>query len=352
MNNLLELKDLLVKNGKSLGAAAVIGAALAAGGSLLMKNVYTADAKLMVPTSSNSTLNGLVASIAGSANPMRNPADTYIGLLRSRTVLDAVIESQRLSEAWGAASKDDLRDRLSSSTKAYLGKDNLIHVEVTTPNPETSRDLANAMAQALLSGSSRLGITEASARRAFLEEQLAKVSRELQQAEENLKAVRNKTGILNLQSDAQADYTAAASLEARIAAKEGQLAGLKQSATSNNPDVVQAQAELDVLKARYNQLREPKLNGQSENAAEFMKAFRAVKLQEATQDNLAKLLEQAKVEESRSFAPLQLVDAADTPMNKSGPKRSVITLLGGLTFLLIQLLRVAMKQPAVRKEPV
>lgn len=261
MNNLLELKDLLVKNGKSLGAAAVIGAALAAGGSLLMKNVYTADAKLMVPTSSNSTLNGLVASIAGGANPMRNPADTYIGLLRSRTVLDAVIESQKLSEAWGAASKDDLRDRLSSSTKAYLGKDNLIHVEVTTPNPETSRDLANAMAQALLSGSSRLGITEASARRAFLEEQLAKVSRELQQAEENLKAVRNKTGILNLQSDAQADYTAAASLEARIAAKEGLLAGLKQSATSNNPDVVQAQAELDVLKARYNQLREFEFRG-------------------------------------------------------------------------------------------
>lgn len=350
MNNLLELKDLLIKNGKSLGIAALVGAGLAAGGSLLMKNVYTADTKLMVPTSANSSLNGLVASISsGGANPAKNPADLYIGLLRSRSVLDSVIATQDLKKTWGA-SQDDLRDRLSSATKAYVGKDSLIHVEVTTPNPQEARDLANAMSTALLEGSAKLGITEAGARRVFLEKQLEKVGGELQKAEAELRAVQEKTGIMNLQSNVQADLSASVTLEARIGVKEGQLAALKQSATSSNPVVIEAQAELDALKAKYSQLREPKLNNQSENATEFNRAFRAVKVQEAMQDNLSKLLEQAKVEEARSFAPLQLVDAADVPTNKSGPKRSVITLLGGLTFLLVQLLRIALRQPAGRKE--
>lgn len=348
MNNLLELKDLLVKNGKSLGVATLLGATLAGGGSLLMTNVYTADTKLLVPTSANSSLNGLVANLSGTANPAKNPADLYIGLVRSRGVLDSVISAHDLKTAWGTDMQDDLRDRLSGSTKAYLGKDNLIHIEVTTPDPKASRDLANAMAKALLDNSSSLGITEAGARRVFLESQLAKVTAELHKAEANLRVVQEKTGIMSLQSDVQADLSASVSLEARIGVKEGQIAALKQSATASNPMVMEAQAELDALKAKYNQLREPKLSNQSERAVEFNHAYRAVKLQESTQDNLAKLLEQAKVEEARSFAPLQLVDSADVPSRKSGPKRSVIALLGGLTFLLVQLLRVALRQPAAR----
>ena len=94
---------------------------------------------------------GALSGLAGAAGlNVRNPADTYVALIKSRTVADRLIERFDLMIGYEQKLRQDARMALEGATKVSLGKDGLI------------------------------AITEAQQRRVFFEKQL-------QQAQENLK---------------------------------------------------------------------------------------------------------------------------------------------------------------------
>lgn len=335
MNNLFELKTLLGSHRKILGASFLMGTLAAAGVSLTMKNVYTADAKLMAPVSQGSGLGGLLAGLAMDAgSPLKNPNDLYIGLLRSRIVTDKVIQQHDLQKSWAAGSMDDVRDRLSGAIKGVAGKDGLIRIEVTSTEPKEAALLANSLSEALMDAASTIGVTEASSRRKFLDRQVKQTQADLERAELSLRKVQERTGIMNIQLDMQADMATAVALEGRLAAQEASLASLMQYSADGNAQVLQAKAEIKALKDRVAKLRNPELSNLGEHGAEYLHAYREARTMEAKLTALTKFLEEAKLDEARTYAPLQWVDPAVEPTNKSGPKRSIITLFGGFLSLL------------------
>ena len=94
--------------------------------------------------------------------------------------------------------------------------------------------MANGYVDQFRDLSSHLAISEASQRRLFFEQQLESAKNNLANAEESLKATEQKTGLIQLDSQARALIESAAQLRAQVAAKEVQIKSLETFATNEN----------------------------------------------------------------------------------------------------------------------
>lgn len=343
------LIPVLTRNAKLLGAITLTGTLVSAAGSLVMPNLYTADARVLIPQqpSVSAMLAGqanALAALSGASNPLKNPNDIYVGMLRSRNVLDGVIKKESLQQAFKQDLIDDTRERLSGATQVTAGKDNLVLIEVTDSDPKRAMHIANTYVEELTRLTTELGVTEAQSRRKFIETQVAKTKKALTQAEEQLRAVQEKVGMTDVTLDAQADISTAAALEGRIAAKQAEIASQRQVAADGNPQLQQSLAELSALRASVAKLRQPSLSGVASKGLDYVRALRDVKYQEALYEGLAKQLELAHIDESREVSSVQVVDAAVEPLKKSGPRRTLLTVLGSLVSLLLGLGVVAFRE--------
>jgi capsule polysaccharide export protein KpsE/RkpR len=84
----------------------------------------------------------------------------------------------------------------------------------------------------------RLAVSEAQQRRVFYEQQLKDTKEHLIKAEQDLRRVQEKSGVIVLDKQAEALIGGAAQLRALIAEREVQLKVLRTGATEQNPDVM------------------------------------------------------------------------------------------------------------------
>jgi len=321
--------------------------------SLLLPKRYTASVSLL-PPQQNSSMGAAIASqlanlggmaaIAGGSLGLKNPNDMYVAVLKSRTVEDAMVQRFDLMKEYHERYLSDARKAFESrATVDGSGKDGLIHIAVEDRDPNRAAELANGYVEQFRKLSEHLAITEASQRRLFFEKQLEQSKDSLASAEEALKITQQKTGLIQLDSQARALIESAASLRGMIAAKEVQIRSMRTFATGENSQLVQAQQELDGLRAQL-----AKLGGSEEGAdaalmvpkgrvpeagLEYMRKLRDVKYHETIFEILARQFEIAKLDEAKQGALIQVVDSAVPPDKRSFPKRGLIVIgatLGGL----------------------
>jgi tyrosine-protein kinase Etk/Wzc len=342
--SLLELLTIIAERKRTVlwitGLFAIVSIVI----SLLLPKWYTATVTLL-PPQQNSSLSaamasqlgnlGGLASLAGGSLGLKNPNDMFVGMLKSRTVEDAMIQKFGLMQEYHQRYLSDARKVFEHHvTVDGSGKDALIHISVEARDPNRAAELANSYVDQFRKLSEHLAITEASQRRLFFEQQLEQAKDSLANAEESLKETEQKTGLIQLDSQARALIESAAGLRAQIAAKEVQIQSLRTYATSENAQLVQAEQELEGLRAQL-----AKLGGSEEGAdegllvprgkvpgagLEYVRKLRDVKYYETIFDILARQFEAAKLDEAKQGAVVQVVDAAIPPDKKSSPKRSLI----------------------------
>jgi tyrosine-protein kinase Etk/Wzc len=124
----------------------------------------------------------------------------------------------------------------------------VITVEVDDEAPQFAADLANGHSAELMKVLSRLAVSEAQQRRVFYEQQLKDTKEHLINAEQGLRGVQEKSGVIVLDKQAEALIGGAAQLRALIAEREVQLKVLRTGATEQNPDVMRLNSELRALR--------------------------------------------------------------------------------------------------------
>ncbi|HEX3437787.1 MAG TPA: Wzz/FepE/Etk N-terminal domain-containing protein [Pseudacidobacterium sp.] len=322
--------------------------------SLLLPKKYTAETTVLPPQQNSSLASsvmsqlgnlGSLGALAGSSMGLKNPNDMYVAMFKSRTVEDAMIRRFNLMAEYKQKYMSTARRAFESQFTVEAGtKDNLIHISVQDRDPKRAAEMANAYVEEYRELSQHLAIGEAGQRRLFFEQQLAQAKDNLANAEEALKETQQKTGMIELSSQARALIETAASLRAQIAAKEVQLQAMKTYATNENADVIQAQKELEGLKAQLAQfggtedesagLIVPK--GKVPQAGiEYVRKVRDVKYYETIFEILARQFELAKLDEAKEGALIQVVDPAVVPDYKSFPKRGLITIIAAFVGLVI-----------------
>jgi len=332
--------DLLIfaaKHKKKIISAALVTAVLAAGLSLLMPNIYQASTRLLPPQQTQSSAAALLSQLGGIAGAaagvagMKNPSDLYIGMLKSRTVADRLVEKFDLRKVYGTNSIELARKKLISNTTFTSGKDGLILVEVEDTDKKRVTQLANGYVAELFGLMKTLAVTDASQRRLFYEGQLEATKDKLSKAEIALKSTMDSHGVVSVDAESRAMLETAARLKAQTAAKEIQLRAMSAFVTTNNVEYRRVEEELAGLRAELSKLENGRgvdLERDKPAGLENIKLLRDLKYQQMLYEVLAKQYEVARIDEAKDPSVIQVLDVAVEPERKFKPKRSIITLVG------------------------
>lgn len=319
---------------------------------LILPNKYTAKTTLLPPTQGQSAssllmgqMGGLLAGLAGGGKDLlKNPADTYIGLLKSQTVSDELINHFDLMKVYGKRHIEDARKRLASNSDIGTSKQGLIEISVSDKDRKRAADLANGYVDVLREMNQHLAITEAAQRRLFFEKQLLAAKENLANAEVALRQTMEKTGILQIESETKSIIESVASLRAQIAAKEVQIQSMQVYATGDNPAIRVLEQQRMALQDQLAKLTNGKGNADDldipskhipEAGLEYVRRFRDTKYYEAMYELIAKQYEAARLDEAREGAIVQVVDTATVPGLKSSPERALIIVVVFFSSLLI-----------------
>jgi len=332
--SLLDLALTLAKHKKLILGLPFLTAVLAAIWTLFMANIYMANTQILPPQqqqSSVSAMLGQLGAFSGMANAagIKNPNDTYVAMLKSRTLQDQVIKRFKLQSVYETDSPETTRKQLTAATKITSGKDGLITVEVTDKNPERAAMLANGYVDALQQMTRFFAVTEASQRRLFFEKQLLQAKQSLSDAEVALKQLQEKTGVIQLDEQAKVIIETAAALRGQIAMKEVELGAMRTFVTGNNPDYIRTQQVLAGLRGQLTKVETGSVstNKVPETGLEYIRKVRDLKYAETIYEMLAKQFEAAKIDEAKESSVIQVLDKALEPEKKSKPKRLIIVLL-------------------------
>ena len=339
---------------------AVVAAAI----SLLLPNVYTGTARILPPQQQSAAVAllaqlGSLGGLLGAGT--KNPSELYVGMLKSRTIADAVIERFKLKDAYKEDTLVETRKALSRVTDIDIGKESIITVSVEDEDPKRAAAMANAYIEELDKLTQNLAVSEAGQRRLFFERQLKTAKNDLAEAETNLRKTQESSGLIQPEEQARAIITAIATVKAQVIAKEVEVASMRAFATGDNPDYIRAQQqlaglrkELSALQRKHNIAVDGEVILPTGNipaaGLDYIRRLRDVKYQETLFELLAKQYELAKIDEAKDAALIQVVDRAIAPDKKSKPRRALITILAGFGAFVVALLVALAREAAARAE--
>lgn len=311
---------------------------------LILDPIYTARASLLPPGSQQQSGSaaalaalGALGGLAGGLGA-KTPDELYVALLKSDSVLHALDQRFELRKRYEISTYETLRKEISKYIRVSSDKKSgLISVEVDDKEAKFAAELANAHAVELTKVLGRLAVSEAQQRRIFFEQQLSATKERLIQAEQDLRKVQERSGVIVLDKQAEALIGGAALVRAQISEREVQYKVLRNVATEQNPDVQRLLSELRALRselARMESNQAPAIGGAldlpvgkiPEAAIDYVRARRELKLQETLLEAMLRQFEAAKLDEAREGPALQTVDIAQPPDRKSKPARALIVL--------------------------
>ncbi|TAN40743.1 MAG: lipopolysaccharide biosynthesis protein [Nitrospirae bacterium] len=353
--NILDHVTVLLKRKGFIAGITVACVVIAAIAGFVLPPTYRAETRILPPQQNSSALSAYLLSqlnspvlASGALGMKSSPVGLYTGMLRSRVVLDRIIDRFSLVSVYKKKYREDARKCLSSALKVQDDrKSGIIAVRVEDRDAKRSADMANAFVEELKVLAQSLAVSEASQRRLFLEGQIKSTQENLKRSEEAMKGFLERTGTVRIEEQAKVLIEAVARLRAEISAKEVQLRVLKSYSTSRNPDVQKIEEEVKGMREQLARL-DTKSSGAADNSlsmgklagagVEYAGKLRELKFNEALYEQLVKHFEAARLDEARDGALIQVIDNAVTPEKRIRPKRLLliaIAAVAGFFFAII-----------------
>src|ERR1700719_3456193 len=139
--DVLDLLIVLSRGRRTIALVTALAVILVLVAAFLMRATYTSTAVILPPVQQQSVQSaflgqlGSLASLGGAGGLLKSPADMYVGILKSRTIADFVIEREHLASVYKTKTEVATRMSLDAHTKLTAGKDNLIDIEVADHDP-------------------------------------------------------------------------------------------------------------------------------------------------------------------------------------------------------------------------
>lgn len=375
-SNSIEKWQLLWDNRGLLYRSGLIGLAVSIVIVFLIPVRYTTTSRLMPPDQASQGIASMVAALGkgGSSDlssigsellGVKTSGDLFVGVLKSETVQNALVNKFDLRRVYGEKSWQDARKKLEDRTDVTTDrKSGIITIKVSDHN----RDRAAALGREYVEQLNRVVITldtsSAHRERVFLETRLKEVQQDLEKAEKDFGEFASKNTALDVKEQGRAMIGAAGELEGELIAAETELEGLRQIYTSNNVRVRSLEARIAEYKRQLQKMggQAGGTNGQAgENTPDgsqnsdvvppirqlpilgvtWSDLYRKTKVEETIFEILTKQYEMARVEEAREVPSIKVLDVAAVPERKSFPPRIVLIIVGtmlavaGASFWLI-----------------
>lgn len=315
--------------------------------SFMMPSKYRAETRILPPPQSCAGISGQMLSGVGDISKgfgamfgLNTSNDICVGILKSRTISDRIIDKFGLIELYETEYREEAREELDDSVSIETGEGDIISISVEDESSERAAKMANTFVEELQKLSQTIAVTEASQRRRFFENQFKRVKEDLIKAEEILQSFQEKTGAVKMDEQAAAIIEFISKLKALIVAKQVELDVIKTYTTSRNSDRQKVEEELKGLKGELK-----KLEGKSGNnpdsliptgkipeiGVEYIRKLREVKYNQTLFELMVKQYEIANMDEARKSTGIQVIDKALPPDKPVKSKRTLM--VAGAAFI-------------------
>ncbi|MBW7956518.1 MAG: lipopolysaccharide biosynthesis protein [Deltaproteobacteria bacterium] len=325
---------------KMIGAVTASAFIIAIIASLLLPKQFASTASIMPPQDDSllGSMAGLsqvpgVAALSGSFLGLKSPSDLWVGILKSQSVSDPVIERFGLRELYGRKTLEETRLALTKRVRIEKSKEEIISIKVFDRSPERAAQMANAFVEELDRVLGRSAMTSGQRMRAFSEKRLKEARQELERIEAELRAFQEKHKTVNLDSQSKAIIEAIGTVKGELMAKEVELTTLLSFATEENPMAGVLKAEVEGLRGKLRELETGRPAARdifipTDNipgiSFKYANLLRDAKVQQTLFELLTQQYEIARIQEAKDSPTVQVLDIAKPSDKKARPKRALI----------------------------
>jgi len=226
---------------------------------------------------------------------------------------------------------DDMFKTMSQIVDCSKDKDGLITISAETKSATFSAQIVEAYLDVLNKFSKGPG----KQKRLFIESQLAKISRELEDAEQRFKAFQDKNKLVSIDQESKGIIDQLIKLESERVGSDITLKmqqGLLK-ASGNLPELVKIESQKVSEEARQEALIkaiaeiEKKLAEVPSLSLDFSHLTRELGVKTKVFGTLTEQLEMAKIAEAEEGSQFEIIDHARVPDRKSKPSRAVIVIM-------------------------
>ncbi len=350
--DLIKVAAAYISQWRLFAASFVVVAAVSVLYVFSLKSQYVATATFL-PQSSTS-LSDPYSSIFAP----RSPGDVFVGLLRSRSVQDDVVDRANLLFALQTTSYETARSAVAGKASFSVGGDGIVQISIRDGNAQQAAVLANDYLDALQHLNDSMAQQQNREMQAFFQSQLSQEKADLDTAETNLEATQKKTGLIQPETQTQIGLNAIAGVRSQITNLQVQLASLLQSETDANPNVQRLRSEIAQLQAQERTLESgsgsspvgaaPPAGQLPQNNLDFTRAQREVQYHNQLVNALSAQYGSAHLDEHLSRPAFQIIDRAVVPEHKSWPPRKNFVIVAVAFALFAALVVVTLRLLALR----
>lgn len=348
---LLDLASMVWRRRRLVFVVCAAAGILTFGMSKLMPKVYESTATLVAPKegSGSSLLSGIAASgliqqvpgLSIPSLPSFTPnRDLLVGVLKSRTIAQAIVDKFGLRARYRSRYLDDAINELRGATTIAVSREGVISVKVEDRDPALAAAMANHYVELLDQFVGQYGTGEAGRQKTFLTGQLARSRVDLDSAEQALRRYQEQNRAIVLQEQTKGAIEAAARLKGEIMAAQVQLQVMRNFATEANPEVISIRRRIDEMNRQLAQMQYGDPSAQPAAGRErgdftvpfarvpgvgleLVRLTRDVRIQEVLVTLLTQQLEQARIAEARDTPVVQALDRA-VPAERYARPRAVL----------------------------
>src|SRR5579862_1715838 len=229
---------------------------------------YTTIVRLMPPDQAGQGLASMVAalgkaselsSIGSELLGVKTSGDLFVGVLKSETVQNGLVNKFDLRKVYSEHRWEDARKKLEDRTDITTDrKSGIITLKVSDRSPRRAQEMGREYVDQLNRVVISLDTSSAHRERVFLEGRLKEVQNDLEGAEKDFSQFASKNAAIDVKEQGRAMIGAAGELEGELIAAQTELEGLRQIYTNNNVRVRSLEARI----AEYHRQMQ-KMGGQS-----------------------------------------------------------------------------------------
>jgi tyrosine-protein kinase Etk/Wzc len=309
---------------------------------------YVASA-VILPQGGHAVAMGSLSSLFSSGGP----GGMYMGLLKSRSVQDEVMDRTDFMRLVKVKSREKAREVLAGKSTFTSTPDSLLEIKVKDKDAQVAAQIANAYLDALKNLNNRMSLEQSAETGDFFKSQIQQEREELGTAETKLESTEQRTGIVQPEAQTQIGLTAIAQVRQQITQLQVELAALLRGATEENPQVQRVQSQIAQLQAQEREMEKgtqaspagaaPPAQQLPSTNLDVLRAQREVTFHNALVTALGSQFEMARTEEAAARPEFQVVDRAIAPEHKAWPPRRAFLIAAFVVSILIALIAVVIR---------
>ncbi|MBM3326539.1 MAG: hypothetical protein FJY65_06125 [Calditrichaeota bacterium] len=332
--------------------AAIISSIIA----LTLPVVYRATTVILPPSGGSGGLPSFLSKdIVGAAMSFGLEVPTleiYQTILSSKTLRLRLMERFNLREVYKISPDAPLEDafkEINSHIKVSTRVDQSIEIHYEDRNPKLAAQLAEACVEEL--DNLYRDITSETARknRIYISKRIAEITDTLAVLQDRVISFQRQHHTISISEQTMAMINAIADLKAQQLALQIKLEVLRNSFSENHPSVKQLRATIDELRTRGDALQAQGEGGIFIGlvdipllARRYADLMRLVRVQSSLLEYIYPQYENARIQEERETANVQILDHATVPFYKSRPPRKLIVMVASVSAIILTLVVVVL----------